>query len=115
MLMAHDRATMDATWPQSYQPLWAQASLFPATDGAAQVWSLAQPESPLGGYWTPNFSECRNAGAVSLSSVLEPPESIPQKYYLSAKACLGILRRAAARGTTLPRLLELALQRRAST
>ena len=37
-------------------------------------------------------------------------ESIPPKYFLSAKACAGILRRAEARGKTLPPLLSAALQ-----
>ena len=35
---------------------------------------------------------------------------IPQKYYLSQKACAGILRRAARRGKKLPELLEAALK-----
>ena len=38
---------------------------------------------------------------------------IPQKYYLSAKACLGILRRAMSRGKQLPPLLKAALERTA--
>lgn len=36
------------------------------------------------------------------------------KYYLSQKACLGILRRASARGKELPEVLRLALERQAS-
>ena len=113
--MEQDQATAVKTWLQSYQPSWAQPSLFPPTDGEAQVWQLAQPLSPLSGYWTPNTSESHSAVPASLSSALETPESIPQKYYLSAKACSGILRRAAARGTTLPALLERALRQRAGT
>ena len=31
---------------------------------------------------------------------------VPEKYYLSPKACLGILRRASARGKELPELFE---------
>ena len=38
---------------------------------------------------------------------------IPQKYFLSAKACLGILRRAMSRGKQLPPLLKAALERTA--
>lgn len=38
----------------------------------------------------------------------------PEKYYLSQKACLGILRRASARGKELPELLKRALERQAA-
>ena len=40
-------------------------------------------------------------------------ENVPRKYYLSAKACLGILRRAEQRGRTLPEVLETALKQQA--
>jgi DNA (cytosine-5)-methyltransferase 1 len=51
-----------------------------------------------------------SGGAVcSLSDILEEPGSVPQRYYLSAKACLGILRRAAKRGKELPPMLHRAL------
>ena len=39
---------------------------------------------------------------------------VPEKYYLSQKACLGILRRASARGKELPELLKRALERQAA-
>jgi hypothetical protein len=38
---------------------------------------------------------------------------VPEKYYLSPKACLGILRRASARGKELPDVLRKALERQA--
>ena len=38
---------------------------------------------------------------------------VPEKYYLSPKACLGILRRASARGKELPDVLKKALERQA--
>ena len=38
---------------------------------------------------------------------------VPEKYYLSPKACLGILRRASARGKELPEVLKKALERQA--
>lgn len=37
-------------------------------------------------------------------------ENAPEKYYLSEKACKGILRRAEARGKDLPPILKQALQ-----
>ena len=38
---------------------------------------------------------------------------VPRKYYLSPKACLGILRRASERGKKLPEVLQIALERQA--
>ena len=38
---------------------------------------------------------------------------VPEKYYLSPKACLGILRRASVRGKELPEVLKKALERQA--
>ena len=58
----------------------------------------------------PNISAWPNDAAVcSLSQVLEQG-SIPSKYFLSAKACAGIIRRAEARGKTLPDTLLSALR-----
>ena len=39
--------------------------------------------------------------------------NVPQKYYLSPRACLGILRRASERGKKLPDVLESALRKQA--
>jgi DNA (cytosine-5)-methyltransferase 1 len=50
---------------------------------------------------------------VSLSDVLETGE-VPQRYFLSAKACQGILRRAEKRGKALPEALRDALLATAS-
>jgi len=62
----------------------------------------------LGGSWTLNSSECPNAVVESrLSAILEA--NPPMRYYLSAKACLGILRRAEKRGKELPKILARAL------
>lgn len=49
-----------------------------------------------------------DVGVSSLSDILETTD-VPQRYYLSPKACLGILRRAGKRGKELPRLLHRAL------
>jgi hypothetical protein len=60
-------------------------------------------------FWTLNSSEFPSAAAVSsLSDVLETG-ALPQRYFLSATACAGILRRAQKRGKELPSLLKLAL------
>jgi hypothetical protein len=48
-------------------------------------------------------------GVCSLSDVLET-QPVPQRFFLSAKACNGILRRAQKRGKALPPMLEAALK-----
>ena len=54
--------------------------------------------------------EFHSAAAVcSLSDVLETGD-VPQRYFLSATACRGILRRAEARGKDLPPNLQSALR-----
>ena len=55
-----------------------------------------------------------NEGQESfLSRILQA--AVPQRFYLSRKACLGILRRASARGKELPELLRKALERQAAS
>ena len=49
-------------------------------------------------------------GVCSLLDILEDSGSVPQRYFLSAKACAGILRRAEKRGKVLPEPLALALK-----
>lgn len=44
----------------------------------------------------------------SLSSILEV--NVPEKFYLSERACLGIARRSEERGRPLPEMLRIALQ-----
>jgi hypothetical protein len=57
-----------------------------------------------------NSSEFRNGGVVSsLSEILETG-IIDNRYYLSARACRGILRRAEKRGKELPGQLRVALE-----
>src|SRR3970040_22742 len=62
-----------------------------------------------GGFLTLNTSDWPSAAAVcSLSQVLEA--DAPRKYYLSPKACQGILRRAEKRGKLLPPSLQASLE-----
>lgn len=69
----------------------------PGTDGA---W--------LGDSLMLNIGESPNAERESLLSwILEG--NVPQKYYLSARACQGILTRASRRGKPLPEVLRQAL------
>jgi hypothetical protein len=57
----------------------------------------------------PNISEWPNGADVCLLSQVLERGSIPRRYFLSAKACAGILRRAEKRGKKLPEALERAL------
>jgi hypothetical protein len=78
-------------------------------DGLTLVLSMAPKEQSRGESSTPNISEWPNDAVVcSLSQVLEQT-SIPQRFFLSSKACAGILRRAEKRGKKLPEQLQAAL------
>ena len=64
-----------------------------------------------GGFLTLNTSESRNGAVVcSLLDILEKTGDLPSQFYLTAKACAGILRRAAKRRKTLPAPLRAALE-----
>ena len=54
----------------------------------------------------------KGENASTLSQILQT--TVPPKYYLSPKACLGILRRASVRGKELPPVLKAALERQAA-
>jgi hypothetical protein len=62
-------------------------------------------------FLTLNISEWpKDAAVCSLSDTLETGD-VPQRHFLSATACAGILRRAEKRGKKLPVMLQSALQR----
>ena len=64
---------------------------------------------------TLSTSECHSEGVESLlSHILQGTQDVQQKYYLSQKACEGILRRAERRGKQLPEALRQALIQTAS-
>ena len=85
-------------------------------------WSRAGMASP-GGCWTLNMCEWTDTlvpshsdGSVcSLSDVLEETHLVPPQFYLSRKACEGILRRAERRGKELPPMLLEALKHGSGT
>ena len=62
----------------------------------------------LGSLGTLNTSECpKDVVESSLWQILL--DTVPSRYWLSRKACRGMLRRADCRGKLLPKLLEIAL------
>jgi hypothetical protein len=121
--------TLVATWPSSFcdlliryapgglygktSPVFCQAgkdgTLAPSLEGWQNAGMVSPTES-----WTLSISEFPSgAAACSLSDILEIGD-LPQRYFLSAKACKGILRRAEKRGKELPEPLMLALKAAAS-
>lgn len=80
------------------------------SDGPTRVWLLDPNAGLPGEYSTLNLRAWPNDASVcSLSQVLEKGR-IHLKYFLSAKACSGIIRRAEKRGKALPALLARALR-----
>jgi hypothetical protein len=124
--------TTVATWPSSFVALLAElapAGSFgrmspvcsPLTEGelsppSSEGWQNAGMVSPTE-CWTLSLSEWTDLpeqfpsdeGVSSLSDVLETGD-VPQRYYLSPRACAGILRRAEKRGKSLPPQLRRALK-----
>lgn len=77
---------------RSSSPAWSRSGM--ASHGGC--WTLSTPAWP------------NDASVSSLSEVLET--EVPSRYFLSQRACAGILRRAARRGKDLPSHLARALE-----
>jgi C-5 cytosine-specific DNA methylase len=88
----------------------AKSPSFSSKDGRTLAWSMDQIGGQRGESWMPNTSAWPNDAAVSSLSQVLLTSRIPPKYFLSGKACAGILRRAAKRGKVLPASLSLALE-----
>ena len=75
-------------------------------------WDLITDGALLGVHMTLNFGEYPNEEREShLSQILQA--GAHQRYFLSEKACRGILSRAERRGKELPAILKSALERQA--
>lgn len=93
--LAFSRRTKEGTWEPS-----------------SGRWGTSGMGGPTG-CLTLNTSDHPSDGSVcSLSDILEA--RVPRKFFLSPKACRGILRRAAKRGKELPPSLKSALERTAT-
>lgn len=80
-------------------------------NGQPQEWLEGGRLTPLGESLMLNIGEYPSVENEStLSEILE--DNVPEKYYLSPKACLGILRRAKNKGRKLPDNLRIALERK---
>ena len=111
---------LDAIAPAGWFGRTSPASCHPTADGISQPSSGSWANSGMGGptaCLTLSTSEhaasptlSRSADVVcSLSDILETGD-VPQRFFLTAKACQGILRRAEKRGKDLPPQLQVALQ-----
>ena len=86
----------------------SQASTGALSDSSCPKWTRSGMVWH-GEYWMRSSSVWpSDASVCSLSEALEP--CVPRKYYLSAKACRGIIRRAETRGKPLPENLRRALE-----
>ena len=80
-------------------------------NGQPQAWLEGERLTPLGESLMLNIGEYPSVENEStLSEILE--DNVPEKYYLSPKACLGILRRAKNKGRKLPDNLRIALEQK---
>ena len=101
-----ESSSKNSSKSSSRQPL---CLLFLKADGTTQTSSVETDGALLTEFSMHNTGESPNAVVEStLSSILEA--NAPEKYYLSATACEGILRRAERRGKQLPEMLRVALE-----
>ena len=103
---------LNAISPDGWFGRTSPAYCHPTEDGILEPSSRRWGKSGMGSpteCWTLNTPEWHSAAVVcSLSDSLETGD-VPQRFYLSAKACQGILRRAKKRGKKLPTPLRSAL------
>jgi hypothetical protein len=114
-----------ATWPSSFLNLLREhgpdgwfgrtcpVSCQATEDGTLVPFSGAWSNSGMGSpteCLTLNTSEWPKDAAVCLLSDTLETGDLPQRYFLSAKACRGILRRAEKCGKDLPQALQKALE-----
>ena len=98
-----------ASW-EDLSAHWTPYHLPEAEAGPVKVWCRGHGHGRHGPFLTRNGSEWRSgAVACSLSSILETGP-IDSRYFLSATACAGILRRAEKLGKVLPEQLLRALK-----
>ena len=94
-------------WPALRNPKFQSLDLR-TENGQKQALSAEMDGALRGELSMLNFGESPSEEREShLSWILE--DNVPEKYYLSARACQGILNRASRRGKALPEILHTAL------
>ena len=102
-----------SNWHESNK-LMLQSLDLRKTNGQKQESSVVTDTALRGELLMLNIGESPNAAVESrLSWILQ--DSVPEKYYLSQKACQGILNRASRRGKKLPEILKKALERQVAS
>lgn len=105
-------------WLVRYGPRGSSGKMYQASSAAAADGTLA----PSSGRWlnsgmgshgeflTLATAEFHSAAVESSLSEVLQAQPLPERYFLSPRACAGILRRAKKRGKTLPEPLAVALE-----
>lgn len=107
-----EEMTSGSSWRKHSELVYQEFMFLKITLGDGDIlgqpyWEILSPY--VGESSTLNTGVCpRVVRGSSLWQILEPHPQ--RKYYLSRKACLGILRRARKRGKELPATLKLALE-----
>ncbi len=100
-----DSSSKSLSKSQSRMPLCLR---FQRKDGPTPTVTAVTDGALLTEFLTLNIGESPSAAVEStLSQILQA--NVPDKYFLSARACEGILRRAERRGKDLPPMLKEAL------
>ena len=117
---SHILQSLNAIAPDGFvgrmSPAFCPATKDGTLEPSSQGWQNAGMGTPTGCL---TLNSCEHAsfpepfpsggGVSSLSDILETGD-VPQRYFLTARACAGILRRAEKRGKALPEALRLALE-----
>ena len=119
----------DASWERSWERI-PHSTYHNADGGVVRVLSMDRQDAPRGGSWTRRAGSPSGEGAflwsmhglvlgeIPLACFSKPKskvrsilqrDGVEARYFLTPKACAGILSRASRRGKTLPALLEAAL------
>lgn len=92
--------------------IWDTPPSFTQDDGAVKVWTFDKKSMPRGLAGRINVEEWPNdASVATLTDILQPTSEVHPRFFLSPKACAGILRRAEKRGVKLPQKFKEAAER----
>jgi len=97
-----------AGWSGRTSPVSCRQTEDGLLEPSSEGWQNSGMGSPTE-FLTLSTSEFHSGAVVCLLSDILETGDVPRRFYLSATACKGILRRAAKRGRQLPQQLERAL------
>lgn len=108
-LFGQEDSSSSRTYPDSFPATVAEIS-----PSFSRRWPSSGFTTSPGECWTADSSESPSDGGVCLFLLDVLVDRCAERFFLSPKACAGILRRAGRRGRALPAHLQAALERRAS-